>query len=92
MRYSAADWAEKRKKGIARYLMIDGVLFTGGPFAVVMQAVGFFLLRDDGQSFGQYFSSTRTWITFIAHGMLFGLVIGLLNWWRNEKNALKGNA
>lgn len=92
MKYSAADWAEKRKRGFLRYLIVDGILYTGGPFAVVMQVIGFFVLRDEGQTFGQYFSSTRTWVTFIAHGTLFGLVMGSINWWRNEKNATGDNA
>ena len=92
MKYTAADWAEKKKRGIARYLMIDGILYTGGPFAVVMQILGVFLLRDEGQTFGQYFGSTRTWMTFLAHGTLFGLIMGFINWWRNEKNAAAGDS
>jgi hypothetical protein len=92
MKYSAADWAEKRKRGFLRYMIVDGILYTGGPFAVVMQVIGFFLLRDEGQTFGQYFSSTRTWVTFIAHGTLFGLAMGSINWWRNERNAARDNA
>jgi len=92
MKYSAADWAEKQKRGIARYLMIDGILFTGGPFALAMQVIGFFILRDEGQTFGQYFSSPRTWITFFAHATLFGLIMGFINWWRNNKNATAGDA
>jgi uncharacterized membrane protein len=91
MKYTAADWAEKKKRGIARFLMIEGILYTGGPFAVVMQIIGVFLLRDEGQTFGQYFSSTKTWMTFLAHGTLFGLIMGFINWWRNEKNAASGN-
>jgi hypothetical protein len=90
MNYTGAEWAEKRKRGLVRYLLVDGILFTGGPFAVVMQIIGVFILRDEGQSFGQYFSSTRTWITFLAHGILFGLIMGLINWWRNERNAAAG--
>ena len=92
MKYTASDWAEKKKRGIVRYLLVDGVLYTGGPFAVVMQVIGFFLLRDEGQTFGQYFSSIRTWITFLAHGTLFGVIMGLINWWRNNKNSAAGNA
>jgi uncharacterized membrane protein len=87
MKYSAAEWAEKRKRGLARYLMFDGILITGGPFAVVMQVIGFFLLRDEGQTFGQYFSASRTWMTFFFHATLFGLIIGFINWRRNEKAA-----
>jgi hypothetical protein len=85
MKYSNEVWAEKRKLGLGRYLMFDGILWTGGPFAVVMQVIGFFVLRDEGQSFGQYFSSSRTWITFFFHATLFGLIIGFVNWRRNEK-------
>jgi hypothetical protein len=77
-------WAEKRKSGIASYLFWDGVLKTGGPFAVVMQIVGYFFLRDEGQTFGEYFASSRTWITFFLHATLFGLIVGYLKWRRNE--------
>lgn len=79
-----AVWAEKRKAGLKRYLLIDGVLFTGGPFAVVMQIVGIFLLRDEGQTIGQYMTSSRTWLTFLLHGTLFGLIVGYLKWRRGE--------
>ncbi len=92
MKYSHELWDEKRKRGFARYLMFDGILFTGGPFAVVMQVVGFFLLRDEGQSFGQYFSASRTWMTFFFHATLFGLIIGFINWRRNEKTFYEKNA
>ena len=85
MKYSNEAWAEKRKAGLVRYLLVDGILFAGGPFAVVMQIVGVFLLRDEGQSIGQYFTATRTWMTFMLHGTLFGLVVGFLNWKRAEK-------
>jgi|APDOM4702015118_1054815.scaffolds.fasta_scaffold06250_3 uncharacterized membrane protein YidH (DUF202 family) len=85
MKYAEEIWAEKRKFGVKRYLLVDGIVITGGPFAVVMQAVGFFFLRDEGQTFSQYFSTSRTWITFFFHATLFGLIMGLLNWFRNEK-------
>ena len=84
MKYSHEAWAEKRKAGLTRYLLIDGILYAGGPFAVVMQIVGIFLLRDEGQTIGQYFTANRTWVTFLLHGTLFGLAIGFLNWRRNE--------
>jgi hypothetical protein len=86
MNYSHGAWAEKRKAGLTRYLLIDGILYAGGPFAVVMQIVGVFLFREDGQAIGQYFTATRTWVTFILHGTLFGLAVGFLNWRRNESS------
>lgn len=85
MVYSHDSWTEKRKLGLARFLLIDGVLLTGGPFAVILQVVGYFLLADEGQSFGQYFTSSRTWMTFFFHGTLFGGIMGLVKWRRNEK-------
>ncbi|MEO5857502.1 MAG: hypothetical protein ABIR33_00990 [Pyrinomonadaceae bacterium] len=84
MKFSKEIWAEKRKRGIGRYLLIDGILMIGGPFAVVMQIVGVFVFRDEGQSIGQYFTSTKTWFTFLLHGLLFGGIMGLLNWYRSE--------
>ena len=85
MKYSAADWGEKRKKGIVSFLFFDGIVVMGGPFAVVMQVVGYFFLRDEGQTFLEYFGSSRMWMTFFFHATLFGLVMGLVNWSRNEK-------
>lgn len=78
------NWEAKRARGLGRYLLIDGILYTGGPFAVVMQIIGIFLLRDEGQSIGQYFTSTRTWVTFLLHGTLFGLIVGYIKWRRAE--------
>lgn len=70
---------------MVRFLIIDGVLFTGGPFAVILQVVGFFLLADEGQTFGQYFTASRTWMTFFFHGTLFGGIMGFVKWRRYEK-------
>jgi hypothetical protein len=85
MSFTREQWAEKRKAGIGRYLFLDGVIFTGGPFAVVMQVVGMFIFRDEAQSVGDYMTSSRTWMTFFLHATLFGLIIGFINWRRNEK-------
>lgn len=85
MKHSPEVWAEKRKKGIVNYFLVDGILLAGGPFAVVLQVVGYFLLTESGTSFGQYFSASRTWMTFFFHGTLFGGIMGLVNWRRNEK-------
>ncbi len=91
MKYSSEAWADKRSKGIVRFLLIEGVLYTGGPFAVILQVVGYFLLADADQTFGQYFTSTRTWMTFFFHGTLFGGIMGFVNWRRNEKAFLADN-
>jgi hypothetical protein len=64
--------------------MIEGILFTGGPFAVLMQIIGIFFLRDDGQTIGEYLAAPRTWATFILDGVLFGLIVGYIKWRRAE--------
>ncbi len=79
------DWNEKRKLGFVRYLFWNGILVMGGPFAVVMQAIGYFVLRDEGQSFSEYFGSSRTWVTFFLHATLFGGIMGFVSWRRNER-------
>ena len=84
MKYSAEDWAIKREKGLPRFLMFDGILLTGGPFAVVLQVVGYFLFGGQYDTFGQYFSASKTWITFFFHATLFGLIMGFIYWRRNE--------
>lgn len=81
---TVVDWAEKRKHGIVRYLLVDGILMTGGPFAVVLQVLGYFLFPEGAETFGQYFTSSTTWLRFVLHGTLFGLVMGFIKWRRNE--------
>ncbi|MBV9215226.1 MAG: hypothetical protein JO053_03535 [Acidobacteria bacterium] len=85
-------WAERRKKGLVRYLLIDGIIYTGGPFAVVMQVIGYFLFPGDAATYGQYFASSIVWVRFILHGVLFGLVIGYVKWRRNEAAFAAGNS
>ena len=57
----------------------------GAPFAVVMQIVGYFVLRDAAQTTGEYFGSSKTWLTFFLHATAFGLIMGFVNWFRSEK-------
>lgn len=84
MSYTREAWLEKRKNGLVRFLLIDGVIFTGGPFAVILQVVGYFLFAQEGQTFGQYFTATLTWVTFFLHGGLFGGIMGYVKWRRYE--------
>jgi uncharacterized membrane protein len=86
MLYSPADWANKRKEGIGRFLAIDGVLKLGAPFAFVMKAIGMLVFRAEGETLGQYISSSRTWTAFFLNATAFGLAMGFINWRRNEAN------
>lgn len=86
MLFSPAEWAEKRKEGIGRFLAIDGVLKTGAPFAFVMKVIGMLVFRAEGETLGQYISSTRVWTAFFLNATAFGLVMGFINWRRNEAN------
>ncbi|MBV9240418.1 MAG: hypothetical protein JO314_00285, partial [Acidobacteria bacterium] len=54
------------------------------PFAVMMQVIGYFLFPDGANSYSEYFMSSTTWTSFLLHGTLFGLVMGLIKWRRNE--------
>ena len=88
MAFTETDWAEKRKNGFVRYLLVYGIFYTGGPFAVLMQIAGYFFMADANQTFPDYFVSARTWFTFFAHAVLFGGIMGSLSWFLNE-NAFK---
>lgn len=85
MIYPPADWANKRKEGLGRFLAIDGVLKLGAPFAFVMKVVGMLVFRAEGQTFGQYILSSMTWTIFFLNATAFGLVMGFINWRRNER-------
>ena len=85
MLYPPADWANKRKQGIGRFLAVDGILKLGAPFALVMKIVGMLVFRGEGQTLGQYVTSTMTWTAFFLNATAFGLVMGFINWRRNEK-------
>jgi hypothetical protein len=88
---SDPEWGEKRKKGFASYLFFSGIVLTGGPFAVLMQMAGYFFLSGETETFAEYFSSSRTWITFFIHATLFGSIMGYLKWRRNENAFAKEN-
>jgi len=82
---SREAWEAKRNNGLARFLLIDGILFTGGPFAVILQVVGYFLFAWSDRTFGQYFTDGQTWLTFMLHGTLFGGIMGFIKWRRYQK-------
>ena len=86
MIYTPEIWAIKREKGIWRYLLVDGIFITGGPFAVILQAAGYFIFPGEAQTFGQYFGESMTWVRFLLHGTLFGLIMGFIKWRRNERD------
>ena len=85
MKNSVPNWAEKRKNGLVSFLFFDGILKMGAPFALGMQIVGYFVLRDAAQTTGEYFGSSTTWLTFFLHATVFGLLMGIVTWFRNEK-------
>jgi hypothetical protein len=85
-------WPDKKRRGLLRYLLIDGILYTGGPFAVMMQVIGYFLFPEGANSYGEYFMSSTTWTRFILHGTLFGIVMGLIKWRRNENAYTRSDA
>ena len=85
MLYSPADWANKRKEGMRKFLFWDGVVKLGAPFAFVMKVIGMLVFRGEGQTLGQYITSSMTWTAFFLNATAFGLVMGFVNWRRNEK-------
>ena len=85
MLYSPADWANKRKEGMRKFLFWDGIVKLGAPFAFVMKVIGILVLRGEGQTLGQYVTSSMTWTAFFLNATAFGLVMGFVNWRRNEK-------
>ena len=85
MLYSAADWANKRKEGMGKFLFWDGIVKLGAPFAFVMKIIGMLVFRAEGQTLGEYVTSTMTWTAFFLNATAFGLAMGFVNWRRNER-------
>jgi uncharacterized membrane protein len=85
MLYSTAEWATKRKEGLGKFLFWDGIIKIGAPFAFVMKIIGMLVFRAEGQTLGQYITSTMTWTAFFLNATAFGLAMGFVNWRRNEK-------
>jgi hypothetical protein len=54
MKYSDEVWIQKRNRRIAAYVLLDGTLLLGAPFAVIMPIAGYFNLRGSSRTFSEY--------------------------------------
>ena len=73
MKYAEEVCVEKRKRGLERDLWVDGLLITGGPFAVVMQVIGFYFFAMTDKHLVSISVLRKTWITFFFHASIFDL-------------------
>ena len=79
-------WETIRAKGKTRYILLNGVIFTGGIYALAMTLVGYFVEYGFTLSeFSHYFFDTQTHIRFFLFATAFGLVMGFIKWHRGEK-------
>jgi len=88
---SVAEREAIKAKGLTRYLLIDGLLKMGGPFAILMTVFGYFIeYFFNGASLADYVSAGVTWFKFIFLFVFFGLVVGFVGWRANEREIQKG--
>lgn len=79
-------WADVRAKGKFRYIVLQGVIITGGLFAMVMTLTGFFI--EYGFRFSEfttYALDSMTHTRFFLFATAFGSIMGVINWNRGEK-------
>lgn len=79
-------WEAIRAKGKTRYILLNGIIYTGGIYALVMTIIGYFV--EFGltlSNFSGYFFDSATHIRFFLFATAFGLVMGFIKWHRGEK-------
>lgn len=79
-------WERVRAKGKIRYILLNGVIFTGGIYALAMTLAGYFIEYGLTLSeFSRYFFDSSTHIRFFLFATIFGLIMGFIKWHRGEK-------
>jgi hypothetical protein len=79
-------WADTRAKGKLRYIALNGIIISGGLYAMGLTITGYFI--EHGFDFSQviaYATSTTTHTRFFLFATAFGSIWGLIKWNRGER-------
>lgn len=73
--------SEHSRKGAARTILIDGLLFKGGLFALAMLVGGYFIKSYFYEpTVYDYITAAETWVTFAYYFLSFGSIMGLFEY------------
>lgn len=68
-----------------KLILIDGLLVGGTKFAILMLVGGYFIeWYFDGLSLSGYLSGGITWYRLLFYFVIFGLFVGIDEWYRND--------
>jgi hypothetical protein len=85
-----AKWNEIRSKGKGKFILIQGIFKSGVMFASLTTIAHY--LIDYGFTYskvGKYLFSGKTIFQFVFKAIVFGLLMGLINWHSNERQYKK---
>lgn len=81
-----AKWAEVRARGKGRYILVEGMLKTGGLFATLVLVVNYFYRHGFTSSkISEYLLNGETVFRFFFGVIFFGLWMGLFDWYFSER-------
>ncbi len=81
------EWAKVRAKGRKRYILVNGILIMGGAFAILMFVSTQFIGLLQAYWFNTPYVliySTRDVLGGIIGGVIFGWLMGIMNWSAKE--------
>ena len=79
-------WSDIRAKGKFRYIILQGVIITGGLYALMMTVVGYFIEYGFNlSSITTYMFDSRTHTRFFLFATAFGAIMGIIKWNRGER-------
>lgn len=80
-----SNWQETRKKGILRFIIVNGILLFGIPVTIATAVIRFYFGTPGAYSWRDYLLSNGTWIGFILQALISGIIFGAVIWYFNER-------
>ena len=81
-----SNWRAVRKRGILRFISVNGILSFGIPMAIVTAILEFEFGTPGTDSWREYLMSNGTWIGYIFLALVTGVIFGVLVWFFSERS------
>jgi len=83
------NWDAVKKKGILRFIIVNGILLFGVPVTIATAIIRFYTGTPGTDSWQVYLMSNSTWIGFILQALVSGIIFGAIMWFVNDRAAKK---
>jgi hypothetical protein len=85
-----AEWLEVKAKGRGRYLLVEGIIKSGGIYAILLLIANYFFKYGfTASKVSEYLWNGETVFRFFFGVIFFGLWMGLFDWYFNERQFRK---